>query len=75
MQPFDKNTGRVIIIAFIAFGIAFLIPFSLFHWLFAAIIRSGTFAILFLALIWKSKVSPDLNSTIDKFISTTLIKK
>jgi O-antigen/teichoic acid export membrane protein len=66
LQPFSKNTLIAIILALIAYGIAYFMPYTGFVWL-DMVIHSGVFSLLFLGLVYFSEVAPEMNELVVNF--------
>jgi O-antigen/teichoic acid export membrane protein len=64
-QPYDENIVKLLLIAVIAFLPGYFIP-KLNPFYLDIVVRSGTVALLFIALILKTEASPELNSKIRK---------
>jgi hypothetical protein len=67
MQPFSWNALKVLGLAAICFLLVSWIPAPDNPW-FAIVLKSGTFASLFSAAAFFTKISPDLNGMLLKFL-------
>ncbi|MEZ4960014.1 MAG: polysaccharide biosynthesis C-terminal domain-containing protein [Saprospiraceae bacterium] len=65
MQPFTRQTAVTFLLAGVAFGAVHFIPSTGIPF-FDVAIRSGGLTLVFFALIWYFKVSPDVNSLMEK---------
>ncbi|MCR6641355.1 MAG: oligosaccharide flippase family protein [Sporocytophaga sp.] len=71
MQPFDINFLKVIIVSSIIIAAAYHIPLiggNVFNNLLDMAIRSSIFSIVFIAVIYKMRVSPEMNDIINRVL-------
>ncbi len=68
MQPFDRKTGLVLLLIGLNFAIFFSIQLNL-PPLLAILIKSAFISVIFLFLVLRLKISDDLNTFFDNFVS------
>lgn len=68
MQPYNSDFIKIIVIASLAFFCAYLIPSTNNNYV-TIIIKGIVLSILFVPMIYRSGVSPDFTSLIDKYLS------
>jgi hypothetical protein len=66
MQPFSIGALKAVGVALAAFAVAWLLPMPANPWL-AVFLKSGTFAVLFGAAVWRLRLSPELNKMLEKW--------
>jgi O-antigen/teichoic acid export membrane protein len=71
MQPYNKNTLKLLIIGVLCFAIGIFLPFILHTYLDIAV-RSFSIGLLFVLLIFKTNATPEINEKIRKNISLVL---
>jgi O-antigen/teichoic acid export membrane protein len=71
MQPYDMSFLKVLGAGAIGFGVAFLVP-SMSNAYADTVARSAAFMIIYLPLIYRMHVSPDLNLTLKTYMKKLL---